>query len=220
MARVHILGNSGSYGFNEKDTSWPSLLKANTNRRRAEGQKPRVTVVQLSSPGNMLSHILDSGLFEASVKCNQRGKQIGMFSVGACEASILSSLGQKEPRRSKTEFSRDLDKLHEITKKLNSDRPNNGVVSSVLLGTFPANNDKSLHTPEGDYFNDEVILEYDQILREKAKENNTTYVDLRTGFDIDSMLSEDGTHLNMRGDGFVYSKVMPALLAELGIITP
>lgn len=217
MARVHVLGNSIAYGFGLEDRSWPSLIKADTNRRRHNGDQPRITVVQLGSPGNLLHHILDSGLLEASVNCNRRGRQIGLFCVGACEASILRSMGDVDPRRSKVDFKHDLDLLNKSVEKLNTSQPPDAALGIILMGTTPVDPVKSLRSHEGDDFNGQRIKEYDVIIRDHAENSGIRYVDLQAGFDVDGMLADDGIHLNEEGEEFVYMKTMPAILGELGL---
>ena len=219
MARIHILGNSNAYGYGIEDRSWPALIKADTNKRRHSGEQPRITTASLASPGNLLTHILESGLYEASVECNRRGKQIGLFCVGACEASILRSLGATVPRRSKSDFSHDLDELASLTEKLNIGQTSESALTLILMSTVPVDETKSSHSQEGDDFNGKTIKEYDAIIQTSAEANGVRYVDLRTAFDTKTMLANDGIHLSEAGDTFVYTKTMPAILEALGIDT-
>lgn len=217
MARVHVLGNSIAYGFGLEDRSWPSLIKGDTNRRRYNGDQPRITIVQLGSPGNLLYHILESGLLEASVNCNRRGKQIGLFCVGACEASILRSMGDVEPRRSKVDFKHDLERLNNTVSTLNASQSSEAALSVVLMGTTPVDPVKSLRSHEGDDFNGQRIREYDSVMKDHAQNIGIRYVDLQAGFHLDAMLANDGIHLSEAGEEFVYTKTMPAILGELGL---
>lgn len=219
MARAHILGNSNAYGFGLEDGSWPSLIKADTNRRRANGDHPRITTVHLASPGNLLHHILESGLLEASVNCNRRGNQIGAIYVGACEASILRSQGQTKPRRTKTDFRQDLEQLSQTVEKLNVGQPPETTLSLILMGVSPMDVVKSLNSKEGDDFNNERLCEYDAIIKEYAETTGIQYVDLQTGFDQTTMLMDDGIHLSEAGDIYVYQKMMPAILGKLSTQT-
>lgn len=218
MARVHILGNSNAYGFGLEDGSWPSLIKADVNRRRYNGDQPRITTTHLASPGNLLHHINDSGLLEASVECNRRGNQVGIFCVGACEASILRSLGQTEPRRSKTDFRQDFEQLARIATKLNVNHSSSSDLRVILLGTTPMDKEKSISSHEGDDFNFERIQEYDELVRDSAEKIGYKYVELQTGFDCETMLADDGIHLNEAGEVFTYTRTMPAILEILGIV--
>lgn len=220
MSRVHILGNSNAYGFGVEDRSWPALIKAETNRRRHLGEQPRVTTINAASPGNLLFHVLESGLLEASVNCNRRGRQIGLFCVGACEASILRSRGQTMPRRGKADFANDLNQLVGLNEKLNTDQPSESAMRLILMGTVPVDDTKSFHSQEGDDFNGQAIREYESMVKDCADTNDIPYVDLRTGFDGQTMLANDGIHLSEEGDAFVYARVMPVILEELGIETP
>lgn len=200
MARVHILGNSNAYGFGLEDASWPSLIKADTNRRRANGDQPRITTVHLATPGNLLYHILESGLLEASVNCNRRGNQIGAIYVGACEASILRSQGHSEPRRTKKDFRLDLDRLNQVVRKLNVGQPPETFLSLILMGVSPMDTVKPLNSKEGDDFNNERMTEYDAIVKAHAETTGIQYVDLQTGFDKTTILIDDGIHLSEAGD--------------------
>lgn len=217
MARIHVLGNSNAYGFGLKDRSWPSLIKADTNRRRDSGDQPRITTVHLASPGNLLHHILDSGLLEASVSCNRRGQQIGVFCVGACEASILRSRGQTESRRSKKDFRNDLNRLAVVANVLNNNQPPDNALQLILMGTVKFDGTKSSRSLEGDDFSAELTHEYNGIIKDYAEVNGVQYVDLYPSFNQHAMLATDGIHLSEPGEAFVYSRLMPSILATLGV---
>jgi hypothetical protein len=212
MARIHLVGNSITYGLSGNGDDWSTRLRIETNQRRHRDEKPRITVVNLASPGNMLVHVLDSGLFEASVNCNRRGRQIGVFCVGACEASILRSRGATEPRRSKADFCHDLGRLATIVDRLNHSQAPETQVDIIFMGATPVNNEVSFCSPAGDYFDNQTIVEYDDLVRGHAKQRGTPYVDLRAGFNPDTMLSADGIHLSEIGDDFIYGQIMPVLL--------
>jgi hypothetical protein len=218
MARVHILGNSNAYGFGLKDQSWPSLIKADVNRRRFNGDQPRITTTHLASPGNLLHHIIDSGLLEASVGCNRRGNQVGIFCVGACEASILRSQGHTDPRRSKSDFKRDFEQLAIIATKLNIDHSSSSDLRMIILGTTPMDKLKSIRSDEGDDFNFERIQEYDELVRDSAEKFGFKHVELQNDFKVESMLARDGIHLNEAGEEFTYNRTMPAILEILGLV--
>lgn len=216
MARIHILGNSNAYGYGIEDQSWPALIKSDTNKRRHNGEQPRITTVSMASPGNLLTHIIEAGLLEASVKCNRRGAQIGVFCVGACEASILRSRGETSPRRAKADFCYDLDRLAIIGEKLNAGQPSETALRLVLLGAVPVNEAKSSCSEEGDDYDGLTIREYDELIKERAESNGIRYINLRTKFDTMTMLAKDGIHLSEAGDAFIYENAMPVLLDELG----
>jgi lysophospholipase L1-like esterase len=220
MARIHILGNSNAYGYGVEDRSWPALIKADTNRRRHNGDQPRVTTVSLASPGNLLTHIIEAGLLEASIACNRRGKQIALFCIGACDASILRSRGETSPRRAKADFGRDLDRLASIGEKLNADQPSESALRLLLLSAVPVDEGKSSSSQEGDDFDGPTIREYDAVMKERARNNGIGYIDVNTNFDTTTMLANDGIHLSEAGDAFIYENTMPTLLSELGIRAP
>lgn len=217
MARIHIVGNSISYGFSEDASDWSSRLKAETNRRREIKGQSRITVVNLSSPGNMLTHYLDSGVFAASINCNPRGRQLGVICAGVCESCILHSRGETTARRSKHDFAQDLARLSLVANDLNRQRPTEGQVSLSLMGPTPVDDRRAFRTLEGDEFNDKRLREYDDVQANYASEHGITYVGMRFGFDRETMLADDGVHLNYNGNEFVYKRMFKAILRQLNI---
>lgn len=217
MARLHIIGNSIAYGFSDQGSDWSSLLKNEANRRHGAGERPKVTVVNLSSPGNLLTHYLDSGFLSGSISCNARGRQIGLLGVGACESSILRSRGAEQPRRSLHEFTRDLAHLGAIVCRFNDTHPLESRMSALFMSATPVHFEKARCTPEGDEFRNDFIREYDAVVANYAAQNSMGYIDVHTGFDTDSMLADDGIHLNQTGNEFVYRRVTPAIIDHFGL---
>lgn len=217
MARIHIVGNSIAYGLSDDRDDWASRLKSTTNNRRIRGEKPNISIVNLASSGNMLIHFLDSRLFETSVDCNRRGRQLGVFCVGICETSILRSRGESTPRRTKADFAQDLNRLSTTIEGLNQHKSLESPVSALFMGITPVDNKASFCTPQGDYFNDELIIEYDSVVQEHTRQNGLPYVDLRTDFDPSAMLESDGIHPNKTGNTFIYDRVAPIIMGELAI---
>lgn len=207
MARVHIFGNSVGYGLCGGSENWSHLLKLGAYERQETGVRPRVSVLNLCSPGVMLTHILKSELLPASVNCNRRGRQIGVFCVGTCESSILRSLGHSEPRRSPEEFGNDLASLTDIAES--SD------VEMIFMGATPVDDKKTFRTPEGDEFCDEGIKKYDALVSQHARATGACYIDLRTSFESDAMLAHDGLHPNEKGNRLMYERVWPVILDHL-----
>ncbi len=203
MARVHIVGNSIAYGLSDSGDDWATRLKVATNDRRTRNEKPNIAVVNLASPGNMLTHVLDSRLFEASVNCNRRGQQLGVFCVGACESSILRSCNASTSRRTKTDFSQDLNRLNTVVEGLNLHDLPESRVSALFMGATPVDNKASFRTPQGDDFNNALVMAYDDLVEEHADRNDLPYIDLRTGFNSRTMLESDGIHPNKAGNIFI-----------------
>lgn len=216
MANVHIFGNSIGYGLHGGEADWTSRLKREADERRLRSEPPYVAVNNHAGPGNLLRHSLDSKQITANVECHRRGRQLGIFAVGSAEACVLSSKGETEPRRSLTDFQKDLLELRYVVTALNKacDGP---PFTPLYLSSIPVDKERAQEFWQADIFNDERFMLYDEAVRDHALETQTKYIDLRSGFDSESMLSIDGVHPNEAGGRFLYQRIGAAVSCALAI---
>lgn len=215
MANVHIFGNSLAAGFYG---DWSSKLKEDAGERRLRGEQPFVSVQNHAGPGNMLVHSLDSGQITANVQCHRRGRQIGVFAIGACEACILRPMGATEPRRSIPEFRQDLARLTEVVADLNKDT--DAPFTTMFMGGIPVDEEKAREVWHGDVFNNGRFDQYEEVLMQHLEKTGGDYVDLRTGFNPDTMLASDAVHPNELGSQLIHQRMATAIFGQLGLSVP
>lgn len=216
MATVHIFGNSYAYGLHGREADWTTRLKQEVDERRLRSEPPYVAVANHAGPGNMLVHSLESGQITANVECNRRGRQLGIFAIGVCEACILYLQGETEPRRSLSDFKRDLSDLEDVITNLNKDSGDSSF-TPVYLSSIPIDDEKAREFWHADIFSDTRFAEYDEAVMAHASRTGANYVDLRSGFDNDSMLAIDAIHPNQVGSRFIYERISTIVFSHLGI---
>ena len=219
MATVHIFGNSLAYGIYGREADWSTQLKHELDERRYNQEPPYVAVANHAGPGNMLVHSLDSHQITANVECHRRGRQLGIFAIGACEACVLYPDGKPTPRRLIPDFQRDLSDLKGVISDLNKDREDSPF-TPVYLSAIPVDEERAREYWTDDIFNNDRFVQYDELVRAHAEETGADYVDLRDGFDSDTMLAEDAVHPNEVGSQFVYEKISGTVFRHLGISVP
>lgn len=219
MATVHIFGNSLAYGIYGRESDWTTRLKHEADERRFNQEPPYVAVANHAGPGNMLVHSLDSKQITANVECHRRGRQLGVFAIGACEACVLYPDGVPTPRRLLPDFQRDLSDLQDVIDDLNKGREDSPF-TPIYLSAIPLDEEKAREYWTDDIFNNARFEEYDNAVREHAATTGADYIDLREGFDSDAMLAEDAVHPNETGSQFVYGKISKTVFRHLGISHP
>lgn len=219
MATVHIFGNSLAYGIHGREADWTTRLKHEADERRYRQEPPYVAVANHAGPGNMLVHSLDTNQITANVECHRRGRQLGIFAIGACEACVLYPQGEPTPRRLLPDFQRDLSDLKGVIADLNEGRQDSPF-TPVYLSAIPVDEEKAREYWTDDIFQNERFAQYDEAVREHAAEIGADYIDLRDGFDSDSMLADDAVHPNEAGSQFVYGKISKTVFRHLGISMP
>jgi hypothetical protein len=216
MATVHVFGNSLAYGLYGLEDDWSTRLKLEGGKRRLRGEQPYITVSNHAAPGNMLVHSLRSGQITANVACNRRGRQLGIFSVGGTESCILYPEGETRPRRSLSDFQRDLANLTNVIADLNNGC-GKAVFAAIFTSSIPVDEEKARRVWGGDIFSDTRFTEYDAVVMAYASQTGASYLDLRTGFDSTSMLAADAIHPNQIGSRFIYEKIATAVFSWLGL---
>lgn len=217
MATVHIFGNSLAYGMYGREADWTTRLKHEADERRLRNEPPYVAVANHAGPGNMLVHSLESGQIKANIECHRRGRQIAIFGIAACEACVLK--GETEPRRSLSDFKQDLADLKAVIGDLNKDN-GDSVLTPIYLSSAPVDEEKAREYWKADIFNNARFAQYDEVVEAHALDIGASYVDLRAGFDSDSMLAEDGVHPNEVGSKLVYEKISKTVFRHLDISSP
>lgn len=216
MATVHIFGNSLAYGLHGHEADWTTQLKHEADGRRLRKEPPYIAVANHAGPGNLLVHSLESRQITANVECHRRGRQLGIFAVGAGEACILYPQGETEPRRSLSDFQRDLSDLKDVITDLNKDS-GGSKFTPIFLSAVPVDEEKAREFWQADIFNNARFAEYDEVVAAHASETGANYIDLRSGFDSDSMLAVDAIHPNQIGSRFIYEKISTVVFRQLGI---
>lgn len=216
MATVHIFGNSLAYGLYGLEDDWSSRLKQEAAERRLKGEQPFVTVANHAGPGNMLVHSLDSEQITANVRCHRRGRQLGVFAVGSCESCILYPHGDTKPRRSLSDFRDDLSRLTGVVEDLNQDGED-AAFTPIFMSAAPVDEEKADLIWGSDVFNNKRLEEYDETVREHAEATGAAYVDLRSGFDGNTMLAVDAIHPNQYGSRLIYERMSTVVFGTLGL---
>lgn len=117
------------------------------------------------------------------------------------------------------DFQRDLSDLKGVISDLNKDRKDSPF-TPVYLSAIPLDEEKARDYWTDDIFNNDRFVQYDEAVRSHAEETGADYIDLREGFDSETMLAEDAVHPNEVGSRFVYGKISTVVFKHLDIASP
>ena len=204
MFGILVCGDSISFGRGESPCiGWSGRLK-----KYFEPQEFHNCVFNLGIPGDTTTTLLQR--FETEIKFRIRyirsgDKFIVMIAIGINDSRGLGSPNKLETQPAK--FENNIAKLIQIAKKYTK--------NVVVVGLTPV--DEDITNPfEDTYFTNTRIQEYDEILKNSARNNKIQYVNLfNTISKLDyKKLLVDGVHPNKRGYEEIYKIIKEFLIKK------
>jgi acyl-CoA thioesterase I len=202
--RVLLFGDSIAFGRNDpRSGGWANLLGKYIDSR--EGKN---VFFNLSVPFETSRGLYERFKSEAIRRIGDKPKKevIILIAVGINDSSI--DLKTNLPRTSLDEFSRNMAKTIETSKKL-ADK-------TIIIGLTTVDQKRTLPFKGLCNYTNSMRAKYDKALEEQAHKANIPYLCLSGGVLTEDMLS-DGLHPNKEGHQRIYCKVKEMWDSEMDI---
>ena len=205
MARILIEGSSTAYGlWGGEGGGWADRLKAglmaNPDRTKY------TTVINLATPLREVDIIAQSLPDNARIYAGRSTARIGIFMLGMNESRLVDGKHAFPPN----DFRHAVGRISTISREAG--------YAAIFLGMPPI--DESRITYVSSKYTEESRSLYQNIIKDVAKENGNRYIDLEAELalrfpDRDSILDEDGMHVNAIGHAAIHTIVRPIVCETL-----
>lgn len=171
MARILIEGSSTAYGlWSGGEGGWADRLKQSyigvSDRRKF------ASVINLAAPSKTIEQSVASLEAVAQTHAQFSSTRLGLYQLGMIESRFVDGEREMHP-----------DRFQELLRKLGSISVSYGF-SPIFIGMTPIDESRTRHILFGGKimsYTEEERAQYDEIVREYAKENDHAYLDITTG---------------------------------------
>lgn len=204
-----IFGSSITWGAWDKEGGWAQRLKSFCDSKAIDTNFDNYTAVYcLGVSGDKTTDLLERFDTEVKARIDEGEKTLILIEIGINDSRFV--LEENQHRVSPEEYRQNLLKLIEKSKHHGADL--------VFVGLTPVDDSKvdpTTWTP-GKSYRLEFVKQYEEILKEVAKEQNSPFIEIMSTFMEGDYkgLFVDGLHPNSAGHQIMYEEVKKYLLEK------
>lgn len=207
-----IFGSSITWGAWDKEGGWAQRLKSFCDNKASETNFDSYTAVYcLGVSGDNTNDLLERFDTEVKARIDEEESTLILIEIGINDSQFV--LAENQHGVSPEEYRENLLKLIEKSKQYGT--------GLIFIGLTPADDSKVDPTPwtPGKSYRLEFVKQYEEILKEVAKEQNISFIEVMSKFmegDYKSLLT-DGLHPNTQGHQIIYGEVKK-YLSDKGVL--
>lgn len=203
MKTILIHGASTAAGWYDMERAgWANRLHLDALYANKERPEEAITIQNASIPGNTLLGVMKD--IDRVDRYKKFGSVTAVLAIGLNESKIIK--GRNRPLVSLDRFQSALDEYGNYVESRGGEVVYVG--TEVLL-------ENTIITENGNTFEDDLVAEYDDLIKQRADKSGSPYVSPKTLFaevGIENAVATDGYHPNALGHELIYRSIKKQIL--------